>query len=371
MAVAIEIKNIPIGSQFTSTIGADDLDDQNDFRVKILLDANGTGLTEDGITLSAGASLVSLTGSNSAWEATVRPPVTAGTLTFTVDANAFTEGNTETTLDIRVSTAFPDTDAEVPTELFSQTGMRSITVTPTRIYTGSFASSVSYADSFLHDGTELTSERIGFGNFGSSDYPISLDFFNDTLLLVDGQYHIRGSVWRYDLDGNRIATYSGGFANVPEPIMHTPDGILKGRFLLPYDQSPNTAPTELTGDTANGMANDGNLIYARVGAGTERRLGRLLEIVDGTEMRHIRYLNIAYPDYDGGAGVRRIDASLYRDTLYLASDNGVYTVDIRPYRPLAKNTKTTIYPVFANEGDTIPLKQYCPDAHHPHVWHRL
>ena len=32
------------------------------------------------------------------------------------------------------------------------------------------------------------------------------------------------------------------------------------------------------------------------------------------------------------------------------------------YRPLTKNTKTTIYPVFADEGDTIPLSQYCPDA---------
>ena len=30
--------------------------------------------------------------------------------------------------------------------------------------------------------------------------------------------------------------------------------------------------------------------------------------------------------------------------------------------PSPKNTKTTIYPVFANEGDTIPLSQFCPDA---------
>ena len=39
-----------------------------------------------------------------------------------------------------------------------------------------------------------------------------------------------------------------------------------------------------------------------------------------------------------------------------------HTLDIRPYRPLAKNTKTTIPVIFANEGDTIPLKQFCPDA---------
>ena len=29
---------------------------------------------------------------------------------------------------------------------------------------------------------------------------------------------------------------------------------------------------------------------------------------------------------------------------------------------MTKNTKTTIYPVFATNGDTIPLKDYCPDA---------
>ena len=60
-----------------------------------------------------------------------------------------------------------------------------------------------------------------------------------------------------------------------------------------------------------------------------------------------------------------IPLAIYTDTLYIAEIlmTVVLHLDIRPYRPLAKNTKTTIYPVFANEGDTIPLKQYCPDAH--------
>ena len=78
----------------------------------------------------------------------------------------------------------------------------------------------------------------------------------------------------------------------------------------------------------------------------------------------IKRLNI-----DAGAGspspIR--DIALYRDTLYSAQDDGttgsVHTLDIRPYRPMSVNTKTTIYPVFANEGETIPLSQYCPDAH--------
>ena len=62
--------------------------------------------------------------------------------------------------------------------------------------------------------------------------------------------------------------------------------------------------------------------------------------------------------------VHFIDIAIYRDTLYFigGQPTGVHTIDIRPYRPIAKNTKTTIYPVFANEGDTIDLTQYSPDA---------
>ena len=92
---------------------------------------NGTGLTEDGITLSAvdssdddisdDVSLVSLTGSKSVWEATIRPPEEESTVTFVVDTDAFDEGNTETSQDIRVSTAFPDDDAEDTTQLFAIT----------------------------------------------------------------------------------------------------------------------------------------------------------------------------------------------------------------------------------------------------------
>ena len=43
----------------------------------------------------------------------MRPPETAsGTITFTVAADAFSEGNVETEKDIRISTSFPDADAE-------------------------------------------------------------------------------------------------------------------------------------------------------------------------------------------------------------------------------------------------------------------
>ena len=74
----LSIQEIPIGSQLVSTIGANDKPDKNDFKILIISDENVTGLTESGITLSAGATLVSITGGNSVWEATIRPPTQCG-----------------------------------------------------------------------------------------------------------------------------------------------------------------------------------------------------------------------------------------------------------------------------------------------------
>ena len=59
MAVTITFITIPIGSILTSTIASDEPESKNDFRVRILLDGNGTGLEESDITFSTGASLVS------------------------------------------------------------------------------------------------------------------------------------------------------------------------------------------------------------------------------------------------------------------------------------------------------------------------
>ena len=63
----VEIIPIPLGSQLVKNIGANDPEDLNDFTVLLVFDGNITGLTEAGITLSAGATLVSLEGRNSAW----------------------------------------------------------------------------------------------------------------------------------------------------------------------------------------------------------------------------------------------------------------------------------------------------------------
>ena len=342
------LKTIPIGSQFTSAIGADDPDGQNDFRVRIITsEPMERGLIESDITFSTGASLVELTGSKSAWEATIRPPTTAGTLTITIAADAFTEGNTETTLDIRVSTAFPDTDAESPTELFNPSGSLGLTVTPTRIYVGD---SSGRARAYLHDGTEQTGETVTFSNDARS-----LDYFNDTFLALIGNLGAPRPK-RYALDGSEIRSYSTQFPVNALNVMHTTSGILSVSstlYLLPYSQDTSIDATALTGGAVDLSANEGNFIYGLRNTTDDNRR-RLWEIVDDMELRQVGHLNIA-DSYN--------DASIYRDTLYLVSSSGVYTVDIRPYRPMSKNTKTTIYPVFANEGDTIPLSQFCPDAH--------
>ena len=68
-------------------------------------------------------------------------------------------------------------------------------------------------------------------------------------------------------------------------------------------------------------------------------------------------LNLSYGDFNFYK-----DVSIYRDTLYILGTTKVGVVDIRKYRPMSKNTKTTIPVQFATAGDTIPLKQFAPDA---------
>ena len=86
-------------------------------------------------------------------------------------------------------------------------------------------------------------------------------------------------------------------------------------------------------------------------------------------VKFLKYLNIK----EGTGTFNRIqDIAAYRDTLFILQDDGstggVYTLDIRPYRPMAKNTKATIYPVFATNGDTIPLERLLPRCAHAYLW---
>ena len=143
MPASVEILNIPIGSVLTSSIGANDEADKNDFTVLLLWGEN-VDLTQSGISVSAGSSIVAFEGANSVYMVRVRPPQTAGTVTVTVVANAVDPGNPQTSKSIRLSTTFPDADAETTTQAFTHglptvfltSGPTGIAVTPTRIIIG-------------------------------------------------------------------------------------------------------------------------------------------------------------------------------------------------------------------------------------------
>ena len=361
MPITLELLTSPIGSQFTSTIGADDPDDQNDFQVLILTSDNGTGLTESDITLSSGT-LVSLTGKGASWEATLRPPETDEVITLTVAADAFTEGNVETEKDIRVSTSFPDTDAEVPTELFahslgSGTSVLGITIAPTGIKIRTRESLGDLRDiieSFDFTGTALGTETIPSSNARNEERK-GFDYINGDYLINNrgGSVRINGQ----DLSFEQLMTGSTYL------IGHSRYGII-GTYGTGFNslflriESYETPRTQndfddvfigFTSDPDLALAVQDDLVYSLTLSESVYRLNSFTEIEEL-----------------GGFNVEKVstqlDLAIYRDTLYVLSTTHVYSLDIRPYRPIAKNTKTTIYPVFANEGDTIDLTQFSPDA---------
>lgn len=362
MPVSVEIIPIPLGSQLTSAIRNDDPEDKNDFRVLFIFSGNASGLTEDDITLSTGASLVSLEGRNSVWEATIRPPETAGTVTITARANAVAEGNPRTSKNIRVSTSFPDTDAETPTELFRHgiTSPDKIAVTPTRFLiiagqgaTPGFGNTRSITlRRFTHAGVEQTSESAT-GSFA----------YTNTIEVVNGGIWLRtsnsgGTFQRFFDTGSklipteeRLNFSNQGFSTVSD-ITHTRlgfAGVRNGLLLTrTFDDSLQAEHNLGVGISNQAIEHDNDLIYI----GQIGRPFALLKIGDDDTIRFVRHLNVRT------AG----DFKIYRDTLYYLTSSAVQTLDIRKYRPMAKHTKTTIYPVFATAGDTIDLKQFSPDA---------
>ena len=364
MPVSITLQEIPIGSQFVQTIGADDPDALNDFRVLILTSENGTGLEESDITLSTGASLVELTGDGVTREAVIRPPTTAGMLTITVGADAFSEGNVETSKDIRISTSFPDADAETPTQLFDTgltTGATGLAVSPTRILIA-VGSGLRF---FTHDGTLQTSENHSYVNTLTQ-----IDYFNDTILA-----RISTEVRRYDFESDTQIGISPVLGSLGRNLnaVHTEKGILQFQDLSnPYRIYPygSDTPTDLTVTGGGFYVLDSDVIGAHqsgfiylaqvTSSGGTFILSQLRE---NNELEFLGRLNI---DASSGSFQNIRDIAIYQDTLYSLDITGgnrfVYTLDIKKYRPLSLNTKTTIYPVFATNGDTLPLSQYCPDG---------
>ena len=356
MSLSVDILTIPIGSQFTQNIGTNDPDDLNDFKCVVVFSGNATTLELSDFTLTArldntamtdisdDASLVSLDGKNSVYELVIRPPEPANIsavsaiLTLTLAANAVTEGNPTTTKTIRISKVSPDTDAEVPTALFDAGTLgvqaRGIAITPTRFIissAGQTSGLPSICRFYNRDGTEQTAEQISIPNkFRVSDY------FNGTLIGAQ----LNTPPTRYSIDGTYIQGF--GLYNVSNAV-HTRLGMLQvtgssGFAYRPYDSTKSRVDiaTRMPGQY-NRIAHHNDLLYMF----TSGPNFGLAEIIDDTEIKFIKRLNI-------NANIH--DIAIFGDTLYALIGNDVHTLDIRKYRPIAKNTKYTIYPQFASVG---------------------
>ena len=317
-------------------------------------------LTGSSTDVSDHVLLVSLTGDNSSWELSVRPPAAndfpsdSGEITLTIAADSVDQGNPETTHVIRFSSEFPDPDAEVPTSLFdvSLDRVAGIAVSPTRIIISNTSDSVFF---YTHDGTEQTADEMDLSGRAGR-----LDYFNNGFLLSDagpgsGRYAIGNTT--------RIENYPIG-AHV-----HTRFGFLQSPpfKLLPYGKtaSADVIDIDSIGFSINLMAYQNDLLYGFQRNNATGGFLVLAKIPSDDTIALVRHLNIDAP-HNSGSNIDTNDIAIYRDSLYFVLDNDltgtVYTLDIRKYRPMSMNTKTTIYPVFANEGDTIDLTQYSPDA---------
>ena len=219
MPASVEILSVPIGSQLVSRINKSidppEPDSKNDFPVLLLFSEN-VNLAESGLTVSAGATLVSLEGKNSVWKATIRPPQTAGTVTVTVAANAVSQGNPQTTKSIRISTSFPDADAESSTELFTHSlaNPRGIALTPTRIVLSSGRGLYSEVilNKFTHAGVLQTSEQSSISGSGAPNGSRKIDFINGQYLVSGaqgGRYRENGSALEKVLQRNIHTGQSG------------------------------------------------------------------------------------------------------------------------------------------------------------------
>ena len=365
----ITLETVPIGSQFVQSIGSEDPADLNDFPVYIISDESVSGLTLSGLSVPSGNSIVSLEGSGAVWKAVVRPQTTSAEIDFTIASNAVSEGNSETTQTIRLSTSFPDADAEVPTSLFDSTHSAfGLAVSPTRIILvgrpNRFGMNLY---TYTHAGVEQNSEEVeltsGFTLSDSSVSVGSLDYINRTLIIFIRTSSVPQGEWRTDLNLEVLQSNLIPVA-IENPLFHTRLGYtwLSRSELkyLPYGLSAaddivevtlsESLPTNL--DPVS-IAHQNDLIYVQSGTGFISRRYGLAEITNDNQIRFIRNLNINYSTSD---------ISVHGDTLYFLSSGDVYTLDIKKYRPLALNTKTNIPVQFIDEGGTLDAKRFCPDA---------
>ena len=363
----------PIGSQFVQSIGSDDPDDLNDFPVYIVADESVHGLALSGLSVvPSGNSIQSLEGSGAVYKAVVRPQTTAGTIDFVISEDAVDEENSETTQTIRLSTSFPDTDAEVPSELINgnYSFPKGIAVSPTRIYVSRADISSRELLVFNHNGTEQVSETLTVIN----SHDDTLDYVNDSLISS-----VSNSIRAYrfsPITDTEILQYPRRSTAGRGPCIHTRLGILEFNgtqpfWVLPYDFEDADSGYEIDAsldslssniDTADSrVAHQNDLLYLFFDDSTN--FMGLARITDDDSIEFVKTLNI---DTVLGLAGNIEDIAVYGNTLYILRSPTtrltVHTLDIRKYRPLVKNTKTNIPIQFIDEGGTLDTKLLCPDA---------
>ena len=375
----VQILTIPIGSQYIQNINPDndDPEDRNDFKILLIFDSNVTGLTTAGFTLSFAsgtytASVIELTGENSVWMATIRPPqahsgspnyllATSAVLTVTLAADAVTEGLTGTlSTTIRISRSFPDTDAQALTKVCD--------LPSGYIYYGIAVQK----DAFLITNTHANGSLVRYSRAGTlietldtnaANYQNKISLFNDTLLVSDTYSR------RIHLDRN-FSFDSLPFYRFSRFLIPTSRGILGYHSgasvnfvaLLPFAKVASTDSDDLidvemtqnylAACTANDVIffkTNRNLFVTRLTGPPE---------TSSIQLIHLRDLNVNM------IGTSVVDIDIFGETLYAINDgsNEIFTLDITHYLPVQDKTKFTIYPVFAGTGDTIDLTPYSPNA---------
>ena len=379
MAVATIVTE-PIGSIWAPTIGNDDPADQNDFTCYIVWDTNVTGLTQNNLTLSKG-SIQSFTGENSVYAVVIRPVVpttpSSETITLTIAANSVTEGNVVTTKTIRISRWFPDADAENASVLFTPTESpykHGMTVTPTRIVLS--ARNPNRLFFYTHAGVEQTAENRTIRSGGRIG---NLDFLNGDFLATSWDSFTADPNLTYRTSffgGQETNRYLG---QLFRSVTHTRYGILgyvstsgsRGYRHIGFPQiDPQAALPTVVSVTDDFGAQNTLVSGSTVEVATDLFIAKidntqdvvLADLVSESELRQITRLNFRLAQ--GRLLTEISDLAFYQDTLFIfnGSLRRVETLDFKKYRPLAKRTKTTIYPQFIKNGERLDLTEVAPDA---------
>ena len=352
----VEIIPIPLGHKIISTIVAGESIDKNDFLVLLVWSENVTGLTLASISALNDAIIISLEGKNSVYVVRVRPLDTPTTTTIIVEENAVNEGNSYTaSLAIFLETSFPSAIGSESSTLFREsiesTDINGIAVTPTRQIVNNGTSL------FFYDGNRLQRDEQLDG-IGSGP----IDYINGDFIIDDKRRSLlTGEILQdFPLSSARAIVHTRlGFlqtsASASSPIKVLPYGATETSEIVDLNADPNFIASSL-------LAHQNDYLYV-VRKDSSGAHFYLYHITDDDKVELVCPLNIRQRSESSSA---LMDITIYEDTLYTVEDRGsigsTYTLDIRPYRLLSMNTKTRIDVQFVDEGGTLNLTPFAPDA---------